>query len=418
MLIHSFFIIVIFLSTLRADLSCLDENGNALDWWLISKVPELKHNQDDQKLKRGSGYYFMQPSDPQWHFSSLPISDDSSAFAKTIAPIYASPTPADLSYVMFNDEPPGKKECTSAHGHVKGVLMFDNTRAVWIVHSVPHAPNVTNTPTWYPNTGYFNGQSAFCVTFDITQSGRTPLDEILEQLQYYRPCFYAHALAESQASRYGELNKLVQGDHVTQAPWNRSVELVTIGGQRLLHFAKYVDFGADIYKDWMSQALGAPLLTETWQNGDPKNRIPSSCDAPNVVENVEGVSLPPVSASSGNVVFNETIDHSKWALTVALSSSRRPLARCSAPNGGFCADLVYPNGGGGGGDEPEPWVCVGDINREYTQYKRPGGQLCILHAGVHQTYLKSVAITEPCPRRARARNANEPRARRPSRNML
>ena len=64
--------------------------------WLISKVPELKHNQDDKKLKRGSGYYFMQPSDPQWHFSSLPISDDNSAFAKTIAPIYSSPTPADV----------------------------------------------------------------------------------------------------------------------------------------------------------------------------------------------------------------------------------------------------------------------------------------------------------------------------------
>ena len=146
---------------------------------------------------------------------------------------------------------------------------------------------------------------------------------------------------------------------------------------------------------------------------------------------MEGVSLPPVSASAGNVVFNETIDHSKWALTVALSSSRsrRPLARCLAPNGGACADLVYRNGNGGGGgggegkgegedeggEEPAPWVCIGDINREYTQYKRPGGQLCILHAGVHQTYLKSVAVTERCPQR----NTNEPsRPRRPFRNML
>ena len=147
------------------------------------------------------------------------------------------------------------------------------------------------------------------------------------------------------------------------------------------------------------------------------------------VENVEGVSLPPVRASAGNVVFNETIDHSKWALTAALSSSRSrlPSSRCSAPNGGACADLVYPNrnangngggvggrgeGGKGGGEEPAPWVCVGDINREYTQYKRPGGQLCILHAGVHETYLKSVAVTERCAQR-------EPsRPRRPSRNML
>lgn len=70
---------------------------------------------------------------------------------------------------MYNDEPPNKRDCSSAHGHVKGVLMFDTKRAVWIVHSVPKGPNVTNTPTWYPHTGYFNGQSAFCVTFDITQ---------------------------------------------------------------------------------------------------------------------------------------------------------------------------------------------------------------------------------------------------------
>lgn len=121
------FIILLFIfgiswSSLRADLSCLDENGNALDWyalklfkiflefdnfnfivsfrWLISKVPELKHNIDDKKLKSGSGYYFMQPSDPQWHFSSLKISDDDSAFAKTIAPIYASPTPDDVLFLI------------------------------------------------------------------------------------------------------------------------------------------------------------------------------------------------------------------------------------------------------------------------------------------------------------------------------
>ena len=64
-------------------------------------MPELKHNQDDQKLKRGSGYYFMQPSDTQWRFSSLPISDDNSAFAKTIAPIYSSPIPEDVRFSLL-----------------------------------------------------------------------------------------------------------------------------------------------------------------------------------------------------------------------------------------------------------------------------------------------------------------------------
>lgn len=110
------------------------------------------------------------------------------------------------------------------------------------------------------------------------------------------------------------------------------------------------------------------------------------------VENVESVSLPPVTPSGGKVFFNETIDHSKWALTVDLSSS---APRCTAPNGGACADsdLRY------GAREPAPWVCVGDINREYTQYKRPGGQLCILHADVHAAYLQSVAGTERCPGR-------------------
>lgn len=117
------------------------------------------------------------------------------------------------------------------------------------------------------------------------------------------------------------------------------------------------------------------------------------------VENVLVVTMPPVSASTSSVVWNETIDHSKWALTADLST----LGGCFSPNGADdskCALLRFLSGARvralAGATSPSAWVCVGDINREYTQYKRPGGQLCIPHDDVHRAYLQSVTTAEKC----------------------
>ena len=44
-----------------------------------------------------------------------------------------------------------------------------------------------------------------------------------------------------------------------------------------LNFAKYRNWGKDLYSDWMAEYFGEDLLVASWQNGNASNRIPSNC---------------------------------------------------------------------------------------------------------------------------------------------
>ncbi len=65
------------------------------------------------------------------------------------------------------------------------------------------------------------------------------------------------------------------------------------------------------------------------------------------------------------VYWNETIDHSKWTITKTQTGNK--------------------------------WVCLGDINRQFSQYKRGGGQLCIPRSDVWGQFFPIVTAFEKCP---------------------
>ena len=150
--------------------------------------------------------------------------------------------------------------------------MFDSTSAVWIVHSIPHGPMFTNNWTWFPSNGHWNAQHGFCVTLPLSA-----INIVAQQLFYFAPCFYWFNLNSQQQQQYPLLVNLYKGSQVSSPPWNRTASLTTTGGQPLLHFAKYRNWGKDLYSDWMAEYFGEDLLVESWQNGNASNRIPSNC---------------------------------------------------------------------------------------------------------------------------------------------
>ncbi|KAI8779435.1 deoxyribonuclease-2, partial [Biomphalaria glabrata] len=65
-----------------------------------------------------------------------------------------------------------------------------------------------------------------------------------------------------------------------------------------------------------------------------------------------------------DVKFNETIDHSKWAISK---------------------------------ESPSYWTCASDINRKSTQFKRAGGCLCLKDQRVWTSFNNIIAHYQPCP---------------------
>ena len=109
-------------------LTCRDEDGNAVDWFIVYKIPLLQ-NDPSHLLATGYAYAFMtgptlsgrgafasllsrSKSSESWQLSSKLITDDSSIFAQTLSPLYQDS--GSSASVLYNDQPPsasGEGDC-------------------------------------------------------------------------------------------------------------------------------------------------------------------------------------------------------------------------------------------------------------------------------------------------------------------
>lgn len=112
-------------------------------------------------------------------------------------------------------------------------------------------------------------------------------------------------------------------------------------------FAKSAKFGKDIYTDLISPGLGNPkLFVQTWRPTLKNTQRVSN------IERVQFKNIPSYVAS---------IDHSKWAVA-----------------------------------EKSPWTCIGDINRDETQFRRGSLSLCLYNENVAEQF-RNLITTDTTP---------------------
>ena len=156
---------------------------------------------------------------------------------------------------------------------------------------------------------------------------------------------------------------------VAVAPFIREQAVSTRGGKTLRYLAKSNLWGKqDLWEHGVAPMLGVDLRVQTWQlNG---NNMGAYCKSNataghkyNVVD-IGGLAFKSSPrATSPDVSWLNTKDHSKWAVSEACTSNASAL-----------------------------WVCFGDINRQTGQYSRAGGAMCLQSAPLHQTMY---AIVQP-----------------------
>jgi deoxyribonuclease-2 len=131
----------------------------------------------------------------------------------------------------------------------------------------------------------------------------------------------------------------------------------TLGGMDLFVFSKSRRWNQDLFEDLIAPYFNYDYLVASWQNGASSNVMPSFCK-PNHTHQIENVKRV---CMSSKICWMHTRDHSKWAIS----------------NQNFI-------------------VCIGDINRQYSQEKRGGGTLC-MRSKVLWTFLKqSITEIEEC----------------------
>lgn len=227
------------------------------------------------------------------------------------------------------------------YGHTKGVVFFDKTDGFWLIHSIPNFP--PKTAYKYPNSGTLYGQSILCISMNYDQ-----LSKIGTQLYFNHPQIYSSNLPTSFVTGSPDLTKVIGGSYHKGMPYNSTLTLRTKGGQNFISFAKTAGFNQDLYQWLVAPSLQASLYVQTWRS-DINICYPSSTKY--TVYDI-------VSTKVGNtVLFFSRSDHSKIAIST---------------------------------EESKPYVCIGDINRKYTQFVRGGGTVCIESHQIWKQYFSTI----------------------------
>eukprot|EP00112_Aurelia_sp_Birch-Aquarium-sp1_P020029 Seg507.5 transcript_id=Seg507.5/GoldUCD/mRNA.D3Y31 product=Plancitoxin-1 protein_id=Seg507.5/GoldUCD/D3Y31 len=337
-------------SVASLQLSCIGDNGKPVDWFIAYKLPHKVQN----PLQDGYGYVYMDANSGGFVVSKYSAKDTRSAMGATLEPVYsnAKGMKESLAYMFYNDANPEGKEFFD-YGHSKGDVAFNENGGFWLVHSVPKYPNSTHDGYDYPHSGTYYGQMFFCVNFNTSE-----FDKIGMQLRYNGPHIHDSNLPSSMEQQFPNIKSLVNGDFILDAPYNRSVHLISSGGKRLVHFAKNKNFGADLYAAFVAPSLKTPLLAETWQQGH--GRTGSWCKGQFTVENILRLNIATDTQSFAFVNFE---DHSKYVLSKTSANAV---------------------------------VCIGDINRMESQFKRGGGTLCTFDSSVWTAFRKFAVEIDSC----------------------
>ncbi|XP_061539634.1 deoxyribonuclease-2-beta [Phycodurus eques] len=333
--------VLLALTVCDAAISCQNEAGEPVDWFIIYKLPTYKIGE----VGSGVDYMYLDPSLGTWQLSKFMVNTSQGAIGNTLKQLYSKVIDKSNSsvYALYNDAPPVLKY-SKGYGHTKGVLLFDHSQGLWLSHSIPHFPSFPEFGYLYPSSGKVNGQTALCVSLRYDQ-----FLNITQHLAYLFPRFYNCSVPSAFATQLPQLAQLCAGYRPEVPSDKRMDQLLSLQGEMFLNFAKSERFVDDIYTGWVAQVLDADLLVETWQRQG--HDLPSNCSLPNHVMNIKTIRLPE------SVPFHSKYDHSKWCLS-------------------WLRQIQV--------------TCLGDLNREVSQMWRGGGLLCSYNPLIYKAFRQVV----------------------------
>uniref|UniRef100_A0A224YVG7 Deoxyribonuclease ii n=1 Tax=Rhipicephalus zambeziensis TaxID=60191 RepID=A0A224YVG7_9ACAR len=337
-----------------AMLSCKNSEGKDVDWFVVYKLPKIKHNKINPWMTTGEemAYYDCHKKTRGWYLLPFNVSSQrKNPIWETLKPIYGG---KHVAFVAYNDQPPKGFNGTRG-GHSKGILMAskkDSGRVVWLQHSVPQfVGNVTESYI-YPHSGRENGQLFFCLSFRMNA-----LETIATHLHVQAVHVYQN-MSKNWTADYPKFSDLLNKKYDQDRKTVRIDHLKTTGKRRVLAIAKSPRLFRDIYEEEMKTQMKDSIVVQSWRNG-VGGAQESYCKSGYSVTNVEQLRI---STQGGQVSFSSREDHSKWYIT-----KRREM------------------------------FCFSTLNRMRSQMKRGGEITCLLDSRlVVNLFSDSIARTTGC----------------------
>jgi len=260
------------------------------------------------------------------------------------------------SHVLWNDQPPPKKDSAAPHAHSKGAIIFNEEGGLWLTHSLPHFPTPSTTAAglWADGSNYF-GQAFLCITLTAKE-----LHKLSPVMMITSPVVYSTDLLGTRSKdAFSDIKEWAVDGKKDVETMTTEVEITSAAGTTFHFFGKSGEwgkpkYGKDLYSDLVAPKMG-DLDMEGWRRG--AGVWGPACGKVQVLD-ITDVSFP------GNE-WKTMDDHSKWAVT-----------------------------------EKSTAFCVGDINRADGQDRRGGGTVCIESSSIAKQMKAVVKTTDACSKLA------------------
>ncbi|KAJ1347910.1 Deoxyribonuclease II [Parelaphostrongylus tenuis] len=316
--------------------------GQDVDWYAAIKIPA---NIDKWQ---GRGFVYLDSFQTDWKLSPLPINSTSSAVGATLKQLYMKDK--ELLKIAYNDDWPDTHKANNGRGHSKGVAVANREGGFWLIHSVPNFPPIKKYE--YPESGTKFAQSLLCISFGVDA-----LPAVSQYMRFAQVTPYVTALPPSIKFLAPYFEDVIHKKSLSRSDtkFTYSQTIYTHDRTNVTIFSKHKKFNKDLWYGLIAPSLRTPLCVETWRNGAAQD-VGTQCGGGENVYDVTEVRLP-------QATFSSTKDHSKWGVSM---------------------------------NESAPFVCIGDVNRQISQFNRGGGAACVQNKALWAAFYRSVATFAKC----------------------
>eukprot|EP01016_Furgasonia_blochmanni_P054909 TRINITY_DN9102_c0_g1_i1.p1 TRINITY_DN9102_c0_g1~~TRINITY_DN9102_c0_g1_i1.p1 ORF type:complete len:361 (-),score=66.85 TRINITY_DN9102_c0_g1_i1:276-1358(-) len=325
-------------------LSCLDEKGEPISWWLNYRVPDTK------EMRLHFLKYTAQDTKPEFSLMEHAIDNDHMPLARTLLQANSKD---NLEVLAYSDQPPEEQMASRSKAHAKGVVVIDrkSKSGFLLMHSLPNFPNFkphNNAPN--ATLDLVIERSKFGQHFFCTSMSEEALEDYIALALKTNIHIYHSTLPPSKT-----LKVTKKGQQDPNAIFAKEVKPLLGATHEFVLFSKFKSNDKYLWEELIIPQLKVPMLAETWGRPYMASMCPPA--APHPSRNIISLKF------NEEYSWERTQDHSKWGIS----------------------------------DDPsQPWICFSDLNRMATQNVRGGSAMCIKHPYMHQAFKKMITDVENC----------------------
>lgn len=341
------------------------------------------------------------------------LSDTKNPLYRTFSPFfheksYKRMKPKWEGFAYSDDPPNDDRSPPSKYAHAKGTVLYNptNNDGFWLIHSLPNYPDLSTEKYSYgthekqkkaKQESFIYGQTFLCISLQTVETRELAIHQIhamhpniyfiqTPQLQTTKGTSnqflnaFMNTFALTSLSTFSTFN----GIHPAQNSESCTVRKFTQPSfwssrkvAQFTHYAKSYKYKQDVFACLTNGKHGMHygFKFETWCRGCCQKSFCSSSHCTNCKYSYDLLNVNKIELKIGSgddvISWGRTLDHAKIGCSIA-------------------PHWLVPN--------KHHYVCIGDMNRMYTQRKRGGGFMCIDDFNFWKVINRALVLNDGPPR--------------------